>query len=108
MGPYHNFQVVYVCCPQIPPCFKTLEDKTNPWVYYYATAYRTPEDVEIYQQFVDQDQASTVVKSRKEDRHSDFFVVRKKSIGSEEEELEKHVRGGAFKYFFIFTLTWGR
>mmetsp|Transcript_73430 Transcript_73430/g.148591 ORF Transcript_73430/g.148591 Transcript_73430/m.148591 type:complete len:373 (+) Transcript_73430:32-1150(+) len=43
-------------------------DKTNPWVYYYSTAYRRPEDAEIYEQFVEQDQASTVVKSRKEDR----------------------------------------
>ena len=45
------------------------KDKTNPWVYYYSTAYRRPEDAEIYEQFVEQDQASTVVKSRKEDRH---------------------------------------
>ena len=57
-------------------CFKKpFEDKANPWVYYYATAYRTPEDTEIYHQFVDQDQASTVVKSRKEDRHWDEFVI---------------------------------
>ena len=37
-------------------------------MYYYSTAYRRPEDAEIYEQFVEQDQASTVVKSRKEDR----------------------------------------
>ena len=50
---------------QSPSCAK---DKTNPWVYYYSTAYRRPEDAEIYEQFVEQDKASTVVKSRKEDR----------------------------------------
>ena len=48
-------------------CFTILKDKTNPWVYYYSTAYRTPGDVEIYEQFVEQDQASTVVKSRDQD-----------------------------------------
>ena len=54
-------------------CFSTFcfmryipTNKTNPWVYYYSTAYRTPDDAEIYQQFVEQDQASTVVKTRKE------------------------------------------
>ncbi|CAK9096439.1 unnamed protein product [Durusdinium trenchii] len=43
-------------------------DQTNPWVYYYSTAYRSPEDAATYEQFVKQDQASTVVRSRKEDR----------------------------------------
>lgn len=33
-------------------------DQTNPWVYYYSTAYRSPEDAATYEQFVKQDQAS--------------------------------------------------
>eukprot|EP00403_Amphidinium_massartii_P025540 CAMPEP_0178385470 /NCGR_PEP_ID=MMETSP0689_2-20121128/8048_1 /TAXON_ID=160604 /ORGANISM="Amphidinium massartii, Strain CS-259" /LENGTH=396 /DNA_ID=CAMNT_0020005751 /DNA_START=60 /DNA_END=1247 /DNA_ORIENTATION=- len=42
-------------------------DSHESWVYYYSTAYRTPSDEETYQQFVAQEQASTVLKLRAED-----------------------------------------
>lgn len=43
-------------------------DKPNSWVYFYATAHRSPDDAEAYEQFAGQDQASTVVRGRAEDR----------------------------------------
>jgi len=38
------------------------------WMYYYSTAYRTPDDAEAYTQYEEQDQASTVCKHRDEDK----------------------------------------
>ncbi|CAJ1375767.1 unnamed protein product [Effrenium voratum] len=43
-------------------------DKAEHWVYYYATAYRVPEDRDTYEQFVAQGQASTVVRTISSDR----------------------------------------
>lgn len=40
----------------------------TPWVYYYSTAHRTPEDDAAYSFDSAQDQASAVVKPRDEDR----------------------------------------
>mmetsp|Transcript_4499 Transcript_4499/g.17079 ORF Transcript_4499/g.17079 Transcript_4499/m.17079 type:complete len:459 (-) Transcript_4499:8-1384(-) len=42
-------------------------DNADSWVYYYSTAYRTPEDQGAFEQFEAQDQASTVVRRRPED-----------------------------------------
>lgn len=42
-------------------------DEPNAWVYYYSTAYRTPEDQATFEQFDAQAQASAVVKIRPED-----------------------------------------
>jgi len=59
----------------------------NPWVYYYSTAYRTPEDLEAFEQFEAQDQASTVVKVHEEDRvHARELV--KLSMGGLEPSAE--------------------
>mmetsp|Transcript_73669 Transcript_73669/g.137674 ORF Transcript_73669/g.137674 Transcript_73669/m.137674 type:complete len:410 (+) Transcript_73669:91-1320(+) len=38
------------------------------WVYYYSTAFRNPTDEGAYNQFTAQDQASTVLKIRQEDK----------------------------------------
>eukprot|EP00930_Biecheleria_cincta_P012577 TRINITY_DN11655_c0_g1_i1.p1 TRINITY_DN11655_c0_g1~~TRINITY_DN11655_c0_g1_i1.p1 ORF type:complete len:493 (-),score=80.27 TRINITY_DN11655_c0_g1_i1:62-1540(-) len=65
-------------------------NKTNPWVYYYSTAYRTPEDSATYAQFVEQDQASTVVKVRKEDRVEARALVKQMAGGRpKDDELEE-------------------
>ncbi|CAE8584751.1 unnamed protein product, partial [Polarella glacialis] len=77
---YENGRVMY---------FPT--DKTNPWVYYYSTAYRATEDDEAYEQYVEQDQASTVVKVRAEDRREAEDLCWQMSAGRrpEEEELDE-------------------
>lgn len=56
-------------------------DKVNPWVYYYSTAYRTPEDAEAFEQFESQDQASTVVKTIESDRLEALTMCQELSNG---------------------------
>eukprot|EP00933_Yihiella_yeosuensis_P081142 TRINITY_DN94691_c0_g1_i1.p1 TRINITY_DN94691_c0_g1~~TRINITY_DN94691_c0_g1_i1.p1 ORF type:complete len:405 (+),score=86.35 TRINITY_DN94691_c0_g1_i1:93-1217(+) len=70
--------------------FPTSE-KTNPWVYYYSTAYRTPEDGEAYEQFTEQDQASTVVKLRAEDKAEAQEICRKNGRQPSDEELDEMI-----------------
>lgn len=72
-------------------------DKVNPWVYYYSTAYRRPEDQETYEQFAAQDQASTVVRRRPEDTEEAMVLCRATGAGlateEEREEMADFVAG---------------
>lgn len=66
-------------------------DGRNPWVYYYSTAYRSPDDHETYEQFVEQDQASTVVKTQQEDTEEALQLCRQLGGGRKpsDEELDE-------------------
>merc|ERR1712113_1068399 len=59
------------------------DNVSNPWVYYYSTAYRTPEDDACFDQFDAQDQASTVVKVRSEDVELATSLCKKATGGRE-------------------------
>jgi len=56
-------------------------DKVNPWVYYYSTAYRTPEDEEAFEQFDAQGQASTVVRVEDGDLEEAMAIARERNGG---------------------------
>lgn len=63
-------------------------DHKDRWVYYYATAYRTPEDSEAFEQFEAQGQASTVVKERPEDRQEALEACRQCNGGPDPSDEE--------------------
>mmetsp|Transcript_53626 Transcript_53626/g.96367 ORF Transcript_53626/g.96367 Transcript_53626/m.96367 type:complete len:452 (-) Transcript_53626:76-1431(-) len=65
-------------------------DQADRWTYYYSTAFRRPEDQEAFDQFEAQNQASTVVTTRPEDKEEALQVHLEMSMGKapSREELE--------------------
>lgn len=63
----------------------------TPWVYYYSTAHRTPEDDAAYSHDSAQDQASAVVKLREEDRVEAAELCRQLHGSPSQEDLDEMI-----------------